>query len=72
MSRIVYLHGVPKKIVSDRGTQFTLKFWKRLHETVDPPADDSHLMRIRGPVRQPPWTRSTALWTYYTRFSVEK
>jgi hypothetical protein len=23
MSRIVYLHGVPKKIVSDRGTQFT-------------------------------------------------
>jgi hypothetical protein len=26
MSRIVYLHGVPKKIVSDRGTQFTSKF----------------------------------------------
>jgi hypothetical protein len=26
MSRIVYLHRVPKKIVSDRGTQFTLKF----------------------------------------------
>jgi hypothetical protein len=25
MSRIVCLHGVPKKIVSDRGTQFTLK-----------------------------------------------
>jgi hypothetical protein len=23
MSRIVCLHGVPKKIVSDRGTQFT-------------------------------------------------
>jgi hypothetical protein len=35
MSRIVYLHGVPKKIVSDRGTQFTLKFWERLHETLD-------------------------------------
>jgi hypothetical protein len=29
------LHGVPKKIVSDRGTQFTLKFWERLHETLD-------------------------------------
>jgi hypothetical protein len=28
MSRIVCLHGVPKKIVSDRGTQFTLKFWE--------------------------------------------
>jgi hypothetical protein len=35
MSRIVCLHGVPKKIVSDRGTQFTLRFWKRLHESMD-------------------------------------
>jgi hypothetical protein len=35
MSRIVYLHGVLKKIMSDRGTQFTLKFWERLHETLD-------------------------------------
>jgi transposase InsO family protein len=35
MSRIVCLHGVPKKIVSDRGTHFTSKFWKRLHETLD-------------------------------------
>jgi hypothetical protein len=35
MSRIVYLHGVLKKIVSDRGTQFTSKFWERLHETSD-------------------------------------
>jgi coproporphyrinogen III oxidase len=26
---------VPKKIVSDRGTQFTLKVWQRLHETLD-------------------------------------
>jgi hypothetical protein len=26
MSRIVCLHGVPKKIVSDRGTQFTSRF----------------------------------------------
>jgi transposase InsO family protein len=34
-SRIVCLHGVPKKTVSDRGTQFTLKFSERLHETLD-------------------------------------
>jgi hypothetical protein len=33
--RIVCLHGVPKKIVFDRGTQFTLKFWERLHELMD-------------------------------------
>jgi transposase InsO family protein len=35
MLMIVCLHGVPKKIVSDRGTQFTSKFWDRLHETID-------------------------------------
>jgi transposase InsO family protein len=35
ISRIVCLHGVPKNIVSDRGTQFTSKFWERLHESVD-------------------------------------
>ena len=35
MSRIVCLHGVPKKIVSDRGTQFTSKFWAKLHESMD-------------------------------------
>jgi hypothetical protein len=35
MSMIVCLHGVPKKIVSDRGTQFTSRFWKRLHESMD-------------------------------------
>jgi transposase InsO family protein len=34
MSRIVCLHEVSKKIVSDRGTQFTLRFWERLHETL--------------------------------------
>jgi hypothetical protein len=32
VSRIVCLHGVPKKIVFDRGTQFTSRFWERLHE----------------------------------------
>jgi transposase InsO family protein len=35
MLRIVCLHEVPKKIVYDRGTQFTSKFWERLHETLD-------------------------------------
>jgi transposase InsO family protein len=35
MSKIVCLHGVLKKILSDRGTQFTSKFWEMLHETLD-------------------------------------
>ncbi|WVZ53471.1 LOW QUALITY PROTEIN: hypothetical protein U9M48_004409 [Paspalum notatum var. saurae] len=35
MSRIVCMHRVSKKIVSDRGTQFTSHFWKRLHESID-------------------------------------
>jgi transposase InsO family protein len=34
MARIVCLHGVPKKIVSDRGSQFTSRFWKSLHENI--------------------------------------
>jgi hypothetical protein len=35
MAQIVCLHGVPKKIVSDRGSQFTSRFWKSLHENMD-------------------------------------
>jgi transposase InsO family protein len=31
----VCLHGVPKKIVSDRGTQFTSRFWEKIHEEMD-------------------------------------
>jgi transposase InsO family protein len=35
MTRIVCLHGVPNKIVSDRGSHFTSRFWKKLHECLD-------------------------------------
>jgi hypothetical protein len=34
MSQIICLHGMPKKIVSDRGTQFTSHFWQQLHEAL--------------------------------------
>jgi hypothetical protein len=34
MERIVCLHDVPKKIVSDRGTHFTSHFWQRVHESL--------------------------------------
>jgi hypothetical protein len=35
MARIVCLHGVPKKIVLVRGSQFTSRFWQKLHECLD-------------------------------------
>jgi hypothetical protein len=35
MARIVCLHGVPKRIVSNRGLHFTSKFWEKLNESLD-------------------------------------
>jgi len=35
MQHIFRIHGFPKDIVSDRGTQFTSKFWSRLMELCD-------------------------------------
>jgi transposase InsO family protein len=55
IARIVCLHGVPKKIVSDRGTQFTSNFWENLHESMDTklnfssayhPQTDGHIERV--------------------------
>jgi hypothetical protein len=34
ISQIITLHDVPKYIVSDRGSQFTSRFWKILHEAL--------------------------------------
>jgi hypothetical protein len=38
---IVSKHGVPKTIVSDRGSVFTLAFWKQLHEALESKLDFS-------------------------------
>ncbi|WVZ71235.1 hypothetical protein U9M48_019847 [Paspalum notatum var. saurae] len=35
ISIIVCLHGVPKRIISDRGSQFTTHFWEQLHDSLD-------------------------------------
>jgi transposase InsO family protein len=34
IDQIVRLHGIPKTIVSDRGTQFLARFWEQLHESL--------------------------------------
>jgi transposase InsO family protein len=35
MARIVSLHGAPKKIILDRGSHPTSRFWKSFHENMD-------------------------------------
>ena len=35
MAQIVSLHGVPKRIILDRGSPFTSRFWKSFHENMD-------------------------------------
>jgi hypothetical protein len=41
MAQIVSLHRVSKKIVLDRGPQFTPRFWKSFHENMDVKLDFS-------------------------------
>ena len=41
VDNIVKLHDVPSRIVSDRGTQFTSKFWKSLHKAMGSKLDFS-------------------------------
>jgi hypothetical protein len=35
MARIMSLHGVPKKIILDSGSQFTPRFWKSFRDNMD-------------------------------------
>ena len=41
IKEIVSKHGVPKKIVTDRGSVFTSAFWKQLHEALGSKLDFS-------------------------------
>jgi hypothetical protein len=47
IARIVCLHGVPKKIVSDRGSQFTSRFWRSFHENMNTTLNFSMVITLR-------------------------
>jgi hypothetical protein len=34
VARVLCLHGVPKTIISDRGSQFVARFWEQLHTSL--------------------------------------
>jgi transposase InsO family protein len=34
VARVLCLHGVPKMIISDRGSQFVARFWEQLHASL--------------------------------------
>jgi hypothetical protein len=34
IDRVLCLHGVPKTIISDRGSQFVAQFWEQLHASL--------------------------------------
>jgi hypothetical protein len=35
IARVLCLHGVPKTIISDRGSQFVARFWEQLHGSLE-------------------------------------
>jgi hypothetical protein len=34
IARVLYLHGIPKMIIFDRGSQFVAHFWEQLHTSI--------------------------------------
>lgn len=61
IKNVFRLHGLPDDVISDRGPQFTSKFWKSINETFGTkvklstafyPATDGHTERINQVIEQ--------------------
>jgi hypothetical protein len=78
ITRVVYLHGVLKAIISDRGSQFVTRFWEPLHaslgthlihsSTYNPQTDDQILeVMLRAYVmeHQGSWDKNLP-WTVFS------
>jgi hypothetical protein len=62
LKEIVRLHSIPRKIVSDRGTQFTSKFWTSLQKAMGTKLDFSTAYHPRQMVKQTGSTRSSKIY----------
>ena len=56
VENIVKLHGVPSRIISDRGIQFTSRFLKSLHKAMGTKLDFSSAMGTRKAGASVHWT----------------
>jgi len=80
LKHVFRLHGLPAAITSDRGTQFTSRFWKRLLEllgietvysTAHHHASNGQVERLNGIVSQTLrclCNSDSTLWSYYLPF----
>jgi hypothetical protein len=47
IAHVLCLHGVPKVIISDRGSQFVASFWEQLHASLRTHLIHSSTIRLR-------------------------
>ena len=52
MDRIVSLHGIPKTIISDLGTQFIARYWEHFHAALGTQLVRSSAYQPKPMVRQ--------------------